>query len=300
MSSGTASIPVFEQQLLQAQKRLKIAGVADPFEDIKKITEYVTKAQLTIGEHNQAVLALIERRINREPLERIFGASEFFGYEFELSEAVYRPCQETETTVEHALLIAEKFDKPLNILDLGTGSGCMLISLLKKLPNAKGTGVDISLEALDLAKRNAERNGVSNRVSFIQTDWTSNLNETFDIIISNPPRIPRNLVPKLVREVSEYDPSEALNGGDDGLLFYRRLAEDFRKIAKNDTVCIVQVGQMLLDQICYIFKDESFSGMRIGRDYKYSPNCVIFMNSKEKESVFNKFKIHLIKFFGKK
>ena len=275
-------------ELLRAQERLSRAGVQSPAADIKSIADFVTNGRPLSQEDMGCVLSLVERREKREPIERIFGKSKFFDLEFELTENIFKPCFETECTTEYALIYAENLGRQVKILDLGTGTGCILISLLAKLPEAVGVGVDINPESIELAKRNAQRHGVSDRATFQLSDWTNDIHETFDIIISNPPRIPEKLISALVREVAEYDPKEALNGGDDGLLFYRRLAADFRRIGKRDAFCVIQAGDIIAEQAKNIFVKNGFSDVVIRRDYKYSANCITFRNIEKNQSSFVK------------
>lgn len=268
-------------ELAEAERRLASAGVQTPSKDIKEITRFISKASSLTREELDSVLDLAKRREKREPIERILGQAKFFDLEFELTENVFKPSFETETTAEYALIHAESLGGQVKILDLGTGTGCILISLLAKLPKATGVGVDINTESIELAKRNAQRHGVSDRATFQLSDWTNDIHEIFDIVISNPPRIPERLIPALVREVAEYDPKEALNGGKDGLLFYSRLAENFRRIAKRDAFCVIQAGDIIIEQAKKIFVKNGFSDVFIRRDYKYSSNCISFRNNEK-------------------
>jgi release factor glutamine methyltransferase len=278
LSQKRSPSPQYVEELARAQERLRIAGVQSPAVDVKRITDFVTNGSAPTPKDVHSILSLIQRRENREPIERILCQSEFLGLEFELTRGVFKPGFETETTAEYALIYAEELGRPARILDLGTGTGCILIALLNKLPDATGVGVDINPESLHLATRNAQKHNVSDRAEFHFSDWTDGVHETFDIIISNPPRIPEKLIPALVREVAEYDPQEALNGGKDGLLFYRRLASDFRRIAKKDAVCFIQAGEIIVAEAKNIFVKSGFSDVQIMRDYKYSPNCISFRN----------------------
>ena len=267
------NLPLIKERLLRA-------GVQNPDQDIERITEFVTNGGPVTLENEERILNLLKRRENREPIERIIGYSKFLDHAFELADGVFKPNFETETTTEHALILAEKFDRPVRILDLGTGTGCILISLLKNLPAATGVGVDLNQAALDLAQRNAEKHQVADRCEFYLSDWTEGIDGTFDIIVSNPPRIPQKLIPSLVTEVAKYDPREAIDGGKNGLLFYERLAKSFHKIAHKDTVCIIQAGEIIIEKAASIFAKNSFSDIQIWRDYKYAPNCISFKMGK--------------------
>ena len=174
-----------------------------------------------------AVRALAARRIEREPVARILGQKEFWSLPFAVTPDVLVPRPETETVVETALdtivrngLRLEK----LRLLDIGTGSGALLLALLSELPNAQGIGTDISAGALTCARDNAERNGFAARCQFIAGDIASGVVGTFDLVVSNPPYIVHDEIERLAPEVRDYDPALALDGGKDGLDAYRAIA----------------------------------------------------------------------------
>ena len=176
---------------------------------------------------------LVNRRAGREPLQYITGLQEFWSLEFGVDERVLIPRPETELVVEVALtLLRDTRPLPLRLLDIGTGSGCLAVSLATEIPHAKVWATDISAEALAVAQANASRHGVADRIVFVQTDlWpprTTNL-AGFDLIVSNPPYIARSELSKLSGlqpEVQDWEPRLALDGGPDGLDFYRRLLQD--------------------------------------------------------------------------
>ncbi len=270
-------------RLKAIKEEMSQAGVQDPAKDISIISAYVSEKA---GSREDAawedtLIPLLERRIKREPWERIVGRADFFEKSYQLTPNVFKPAFETETVVEHALIAAEALNRPLRILDLGTGTGCMLITLLSKLPHATGVGVDITDDAVALATQNAQAHSVSDRARIIKSDWTSALDETFDIIVSNPPRIPSPLISSLVKEVSEYDPWDALDGGPDGLLFYERLAKDFRRIATPEGRAFLQVGSIIAPQAARLFASYGYGDVALKTDYKYAPNCVTFCNRPE-------------------
>ncbi len=172
------------------------------------------------------------RRLAREPVSRILGRREFYGLEFEISPATLDPRPDTEVLVEAALqLMRERHPigtggqtRPgLRILDLGTGSGAIIIALLAALPDARGVATDVSASALQVAARNAQRLGVSQRLQTVETSWLDGVDGTFDLIVSNPPYIPRFVIDTLDPEVAVFDPRGALDGGADGLDAYRSL-----------------------------------------------------------------------------
>lgn len=161
----------------------------------------------------------IRRRMMREPVARILGRRLFWGRSFEVTADVLDPRPETETLVSLALGRAAT-----QVLDLGTGSGCILASLLAEWPGATGTGTDISGAALSVARRNADRHGLGARADFLLSDWFSAVEGRFDLILSNPPYIAATEMPALAPEVHDHDPQIALTPGGDGLSPYRAIA----------------------------------------------------------------------------
>jgi release factor glutamine methyltransferase len=165
------------------------------------------------------------RRLAGEPVWRILGEREFWSLPFRLSPATLEPRPDSETIVEAALsVLAKRRDQAISILDLGTGTGCLLVALLSECKAARGLGVDLSQEACETAAGNAERNGVGARALFRQGDWIAGLSERFDLVVSNPPYIPAGDIAGLDVGVREHDPLRALDGGADGLVAYRALA----------------------------------------------------------------------------
>ncbi len=164
---------------------------------------------------------LLARRLQREPVSRIVGQREFWSLPFALSPETLDPRPDTEVLVEVALDLAQRLpqDRP-NILDLGTGSGCILLSLLSELPDACGVGVDRSMDALAVARLNAARLNLAERATFMESDWFDQVEGPFDLVVANPPYIPNGDIEGLSPEVALYDPRRALAGGATGLEAY--------------------------------------------------------------------------------
>ncbi|HYI90713.1 MAG TPA: peptide chain release factor N(5)-glutamine methyltransferase, partial [Beijerinckiaceae bacterium] len=182
------------------------------------------------------------RRLAREPIGRILGRREFWSLPFALSPETLEPRPETETVVETALSLMPDRLADLRILDLGTGSGCLLVALLHELPRATGLGIDGSPGALATARANAMRNGVGGRAAFVASEWAGALNACFDLIVSNPPYIPAPDVAGLVPEVREHDPRAALDGGDDGLAAYRTIFSEAAAVLARPGTLVVEIG----------------------------------------------------------
>ncbi|MGC5780153.1 peptide chain release factor N(5)-glutamine methyltransferase [Methylobacterium sp. NFXW15] len=176
-----------------------------------------------IGGAGAALSDALTRRASGEPVARILGAWEFWGLPFTLVPDTLVPRPDTETVVETALAALPDRQAPLRILDLGTGSGCILVALLSELPNAIGIGLDRSETALRTARANARANGIGERMQVVQGDWCNALRGPFDLVVSNPPYIETGIIAGLDREVAEHDPRAALDGGPDGLDAYRAI-----------------------------------------------------------------------------
>lgn len=172
--------------------------------------------------------AALARRRAGEPVARILGAWEFWGLPFRLAPATLVPRPDTEILVEVALAAAPDRTAPLRCLDLGTGSGCILTALLSELPGAFGVGLDRSTAAVTVARDNAAANGIGDRAAFFVGDWCDAARGTFDLIVSNPPYVVRDVIATLQREVQDHDPIAALDGGPDGLEAYRRILDGVR------------------------------------------------------------------------
>jgi release factor glutamine methyltransferase len=189
--------------------------------------------------------SFIERRLAGEPVSRIVGVREFYGRPFRIDASTLDPRADTETLIEAALAIVDRKglrESPLKLLDLGTGSGCILITLLAELPEANGVGIDVSVAALQLARTNAQALGVGARASFVTGDWLEAIGGAFDLVVANPPYIVAGDIAGLSREVSAYDPWEALDGGADGLAAYRRIASRTRYILRPGGTILLETG----------------------------------------------------------
>ncbi|MGB2593845.1 MAG: peptide chain release factor N(5)-glutamine methyltransferase [Pseudolabrys sp.] len=191
------------------------------------------------------ISALAARRLKREPVSRILGQKEFWSIALAITPDVLVPRPETETVVEGALDFVVRGGlrmEKLRILDIGTGSGALLLALLRELPNATGTGTDISTGALKVARENAARCGVEDRCTFVICDIASVVEGPFDLLVSNPPYIAHNEITSLAPEVKNYDPTVALDGGDDGLAAYRAIAADAKRLLAPGARMFVELG----------------------------------------------------------
>jgi release factor glutamine methyltransferase len=191
----------------------------------------------------ERVAELLRRVLAHEPLSRILGTREFWGLEFELSTDTLDPRPESETIVEAVIARLPEREGPYRFLDLGTGSGCLLLALLSEFPKASGIGVDRAYGAAAAARRNAERLGFAARSRFAVGDWAAALAGEFDAVVANPPYIACADIPALPREVRDFDPRLALDGGADGLDAYRAVAADLPRLLAAGALFACEIGQ---------------------------------------------------------
>lgn len=204
---------------------------------IRAANERVTPAQA------ERLEALAARRLAGEPVSRILGTREFWGLEFALSPETLDPRPDTETLVQAVLdAVRPRAREPMRLLDLGTGTGCILVALLHELPFAFGIGTDISHAALATARDNARRNGVSARAGFVQSDWLAGVDGRFDVVVANPPYVAGAEIASLSSEVRCHDPIAALDGGMDGLTAYRAIVPDLTSVLAPGGVAAFEVG----------------------------------------------------------
>jgi release factor glutamine methyltransferase len=249
-----AGASIEETVRLMAQS-FKLAGIEQPDTDARLLLGQALRlgrAQLLAQNDRlleareiDAVSALAARRLKREPVARILGHKEFWSLPLAVTPDVLVPRPETETVVETALdLLARDGTKleMLRILDIGTGSGALLLALLKELPQAIGLGTDISQAALDVAHANAERNELKDRCTFMACDIAEGIRGEFDLVVSNPPYVARGDIASLQPEVRDYEPTVALDGGPDGLNAYHAIAAQAPPLLRPGGRLIVELG----------------------------------------------------------
>jgi release factor glutamine methyltransferase len=220
-----------------------------------------------LGSAAAKVQEVAARRATGEPLSRIVGKREFWGLSFAITPHVLDPRPETETVVEAALsILSDRRDDPIRILDLGVGSGALLCAVLTEFGAARGIGVDVSAGAAEVARGNLQACGLSLRAEIRVGDWTRGLEQQFDLIVSNPPYIPTADLPRLPREVRDFDPSLALDGGNDGLDAYQRILPESRRLLAPDGWLLVEVGKGQASGVAAIATQCGFTDDRIYPD----------------------------------
>jgi release factor glutamine methyltransferase len=202
--------------------------------------------------------SLVSRRAAREPLAHIIGQREFWSMAFQVSSATLIPRPDSETLIEAALAAFAKRSPPRRIIDLGTGTGCLLLALLSEFPDAFGIGVDVSPDAAAVARANAARHGLTERAAFVVGDWTSAISGRFDLIISNPPYIAACDIPNLMPEVAWHDPWQALDGGLDGYDAYRTILPAIAHHLEPDRLAILELGAGQANYVTDLARESGF------------------------------------------
>ena len=206
--------------------------------------QMITQSDRSISKDEADILsAWIARRLKGEPVTRITGRRDFWTLDLRVAPDVLDPRADTEVIVETALdLLGARHTQAFRMLDLGTGTGALLLALLSECPQATGIGIDLSPAACAVAQENAQRNGLATRSTFQRGHWGDELTETFDLVVSNPPYIESATIAALDAEVREHDPMLALDGGPDGLSAYRAIIHDLPRLLSPAGLCVLELG----------------------------------------------------------
>ena len=271
--------------LEEAASLLSLAGFTEPRRQARRLVASVldlTPAELLghperVADEQQAscVRGALVRLAEHEPLSRILGRGEFWGLEFALSADTLDPRPETETVVEAVLRRVLDRETPLRFLDLGTGSGCILLALLCEFPEALGFGVDLALGAAATARRNATALDMVERAHFFAGDWGTAVSGRFDVIVSNPPYIARAAFADLPREVALYDPRHALDGGADGLGAYRSIAGSLPELLEPEGIFACEVGMSQAPGVAAILQASGLAIEGCERDLSGITRCLV-------------------------
>lgn len=248
-----------------AKARLEAAGLSGPVIDARLLVEAAAEATRSdivtdpyrplTAEQEAKLEEILDRRVRREPVSHILGRKGFWKIMLQVTPDVLTPRPDTETVVEFAL---RDFPEraPWRILDLGVGSGAILLALLAERPAAKGLGIDISEEALAVARDNAASLGLANRLALLRGDWTAGLEGgEFDLVVANPPYIATAVIETLEPEVRDHEPRLALEGGVDGLDHYRLLAPEILRVLKPGGRFAVEIGYDQKDDVEALFRE---------------------------------------------
>lgn len=217
---------------------------------------------------------LVGRRVAREPIARILGSREFWSLAFVVGPDTLIPRPDSETVVETALAFLRPCPGPLRLLDLGTGTGCLLLALLSELPQATGIGIDLSAGAVEIATVNARSLGLANRAIFLEGNWATDVSGRFDAVVSNPPYIPDSEIAGLDPEVRLHEPRLALAGGTDGLDAYRRIAAQLPGLLTDNGRAFLELGIGAADSVAAILRGHGLQPLAAVPDLAGIPRCL--------------------------
>jgi release factor glutamine methyltransferase len=278
--------PTLESLYRQALARLAAAGCAEPEADARMLlSEAAGEPRLSLALHGDRAAphdaaarleAMIARRVAGEPVGRIIGRRAFWTLDVHLSAETLEPRPDSEALIEAALeALGPRRAEPLTILDLGVGSGCLLLSLMSECPASVGVGVDVSEGALRTARANARAAGLSDRCRWIAGDWDAALRLRADIILSNPPYIASGDIAMLARDVRLHDPHRALDGGADGLDAYRRLAGAIPRLLAQDGWAVIELGAGQRDDVTALFSAQGLAAAGCRHDLAGIPRALV-------------------------
>ncbi|MEE2526088.1 peptide chain release factor N(5)-glutamine methyltransferase [Hyphobacterium sp. HN65] len=255
------------EQTAKWLESLKSAGIDEASQDLRHL--------ILAGDSIADIDAMVERRSAREPLSQILGDKPFWTLDLKVTPDVLTPRADTETLVETVLKQIESKTAKVEIADFGTGSGAILLALLAECPNASGLGIDISESALEIAKENALRNQLADRVEFRIGNWAEAIpDESLDIAVSNPPYIASAVIDTLDPEVRDYEPHLALDGGDDGLDVYRILLPELFRVLCPGGLMAVEIGYDQADTVMVLAKAAGFENPVMTRDLVGQPRII--------------------------
>ncbi|MBP3677674.1 MAG: peptide chain release factor N(5)-glutamine methyltransferase [Agathobacter sp.] len=270
----------FREAISFGEEKLNIAGIEDAKNDAWLLLTFVCKIDRTYyyvhmdenmsAEQVAEYESVLRKRAEHVPLQYITGEQEFMGLPFHVNDAVLIPRQDTETLVEEAL----KVIRPgMKVLDMCTGSGCILISILKNVVDVEGAGFDISKQAINVAKENAKLNNVT--ATFERSDLFESVTDTYDVIVSNPPYIPTEVIGGLMPEVAVYEPLQALDGKEDGLYFYRKIVATASEYLNPDGKILFEIGHDQGEAVSNLLLNAGFKNVKVIKDLAGNDRVVI-------------------------
>lgn len=270
----------YREAISFGEEKLNNAGIADAKNDawllltavckIDRTHYYVHMDEQMSVEQVAEYESVLGKRAEHVPLQYITGEQEFMGLPFRVTDAVLIPRQDTETLVEEALKVVRP---GMKVLDMCTGSGCILISILKNIVDVEGYGYDISKQAINVAKENAKLNNVN--ATFERSDLFEDVSDTFDVIVSNPPYIPTDMIGGLMPEVAVYEPIQALDGKEDGLHFYRRIIAVASEYLNPEGKLLFEIGHDQGESVSILMQEGGYKDVRVIKDLAGNDRVVI-------------------------
>jgi release factor glutamine methyltransferase len=278
-----------ETLLRDASQRLRAAGVEDARRDARlllqaatatSLTDQIAHPERTIGPALAERFArLVSQRAARKPMAQILGKREFWSLEFAVTADTLDPRPDSETLVQAVLERISDRTRPQRLVDFGTGTGCLLLALLHELPAATGIGIDASPSALAVARGNAEHLGLAERARFEHGDWDAGLAPGFDVVVSNPPYVPRGEIDGLQPEVAQFEPRLALDGGVDGLDAYRCLLPAAHRLLSAGGWAAFEIGLGQSDSVIALGRAAGLDHLATAADLGGVERCVLFGKS---------------------
>lgn len=239
-------------------------------------TELLMLKEFSLTPAQQKTLdALVDMRVRRVPMAQILGRREFWGLTFKVTKDTLDPRPDSETLIEALIHHETRRSAKLRMLDLGTGTGCLLLSALSEYPQSTGLGIDQSQAALDVALENARNLGMQNRAEFKKSDWNSEIKGVWNVVISNPPYIPTEEIPTLAPEVAQHEPKAALDGGSDGLDCYLRITSFLPEILAEEGLALLEVGAGQAQDVAALATANGLRIAGITRDLSGIERCVV-------------------------
>lgn len=283
------------QALASARLRLRDAGIAEANLDARVLVGHALALSPgdLVGHPERALTdagqrrieALINRRLRREPVAYITGRREFWSLPLRVTPAALIPRPDSETVIEAVLDDVVDRSAPLRILDLGTGSGCLALALLRELANADAVGVDRSADALRLARANADALGLGNRLRLVASDWASALRGPFDIVVTNPPYVAAADWQELAPEIRLFEPRAAVLAGDDGLAAYRHMIPDLPRILAPSGSAYLECGHAQSADIADLLRAHAFTAIAVRADLGGRARCIRAAQSRQQKKV---------------
>ncbi|MFW0778305.1 MAG: peptide chain release factor N(5)-glutamine methyltransferase [Rickettsiales bacterium] len=258
-ASGSLDARILLQHVLHVSREELLLAMDEPMSEAQR-HEY---------------FSLIDLRLKHHPISHLIGKREFYGMDFKVTNDTLDPRPDSETLIDAVLEYCTDSQKTYKILDLGVGTGCLCLSLLKAISNATAIGVDISEAALAVAKENTIRLGLQSRIAFLASNWCEKVAGTFDIIVANPPYIPSASIESLAPEVALHEPKLALDGGKDGLDCYRQIMKSLPELLAEDGVAFFEIGMGQQDALAQLAHEQGLNVMAMKKDLGGIIRCVM-------------------------
>ena len=264
-------------------KKLKIHNIPNPDLDLRILLNYSSKSkkEIFLSNFNDIDIdwhkfhIILNRRLNFEPISKIINKKNFWKYDFYVDHNVLDPRPETELIIEESLKLLTKKNKKINILDLGTGSGCLAVCLAKEFINSRITAIDISSKAMKVASKNFNIHKCKNRIAK-RICTVESVNKKFDLIVSNPPYLSKNDYQKTSEEIKNYEPKKAFCGGNDGLFFYKKFAKKLPKLMKSNSYLILEIGEKQALNCIKFFGNSGLNFVKKVKDLQKKDRILIF------------------------